>query len=140
MKNVRFINTAIFTVVLTLLLISGSFAQDKKDDACCKSSDKKTEKMEHSDKDCPGMNKSIEKLGDNQSTNPEAKQVDSKLVAWNAVCPVRGEEIDPDANKVEYNGKVYGFCCNGCDTKFMKDPVKYSKNISEDGKTFSGTK
>ena len=61
-----------------------------------------------------------------------------KEIAWNAVCPVLGEPIDPSANKVEYQGKLYGFCCNGCDTKFKKDPEKYSSNLSEDGKVFTG--
>jgi YHS domain-containing protein len=35
---------------------------------------------------------------------------------------------------VEYNEKQYGFCCPGCDTKFVKDPEKYSKHLSKDGK------
>jgi YHS domain-containing protein len=59
---------------------------------------------------------------------------------WNKVCPVRGEEVDPDAPTVEYNGKIYGFCCPGCDAKFEKNPEKYSKNLSEDGKKFIGKK
>ncbi len=67
------------------------------------------------------------------------KVIDSDLQAWNAVCPVRGEEIDPDAGKVEYNGKIYGFCCSSCISKFEKDPEKYSKNLSDDGKTFIKT-
>ena len=41
---------------------------------------------------------------------------------WNKVCPVKGEEVDTEAPTVEYNGKVIGFCCPGCDSKFQKDP------------------
>ncbi len=59
---------------------------------------------------------------------------------WNAVCPVKGNPIEDDTPTVEYNGKVWGFCCPGCDTKFEKNPEKYSKNLSQDGKKFIGKK
>jgi YHS domain-containing protein len=55
---------------------------------------------------------------------------------WNKVCPVKGNEIDPEARTVEYNGKLYGFCCTGCGSKFQKDPEKYMKNLNEDGSEF----
>jgi len=59
---------------------------------------------------------------------------------WNKVCPVKGNEIEKNSPTVEYKGKVYAFCCPGCDTKFAKDPEKYLKNLSEDGKRFIGKK
>lgn len=59
---------------------------------------------------------------------------------WNKVCPVKGNPIEADSPTVEYNGKVYAFCCLGCDTKFAKNPEKYAKNLSEDGKKFIGKK
>ena len=59
---------------------------------------------------------------------------------WNKVCPVRGGEVDPEVETVEYNGKAYGFCCGGCDSKFSKNPEKYSKNLNEDGTKFVGKK
>ena len=59
---------------------------------------------------------------------------------WNKVCPVKGNPIEADSPTVEYNGKVYAFCCPGCDTKFAKNPEKYAKNLSEDGKKFIGKK
>ncbi|MGE5497669.1 MAG: YHS domain-containing protein [Syntrophothermus sp.] len=55
---------------------------------------------------------------------------------WNAVCPVLGNKVDASVQTVTYNGKAYGFCCAGCDSKFKADPEKYSKNLSEDGKKF----
>ncbi len=131
--------SVLFALMLTFLLTAGVSAQEKKDDANCCSAKSKTESMNHSK-----MNHSaVMEMSD--STNVEcsdltAKEVDSKLDAWNAVCPVRGEKIDPKANKVEYNGKIYGFCCNGCDNKFIANPEKYSKNLSDDGKAFTGTK
>ena len=70
----------------------------------------------------------------NDSTKAVSKE------PWNKVCPVKGEEVDADSPTVEYNGKVYAFCCPGCDTKFAKNPEKYIKNLSEDGKKFVGKK
>ncbi len=133
MGKFKFRKASIFIAVFLFLITTSVFAQDKKDEGCCKSSDK-MEKMDQSCMKSHGMQDST------QSMQSNVQEVDSKLAAWNAVCPVRGEAIDPEANKVEYNGKVYGFCCNGCDSKFTKDPEKYSKNLSEDGKTFAGTK
>ncbi|MCF8242903.1 MAG: hypothetical protein K9J16_16105 [Melioribacteraceae bacterium] len=59
---------------------------------------------------------------------------------WNAFCPVRGGEVDPEAPTVEYDGKLIGFCCPGCDGKFSADPEKFMKNLSEDGQIFIGEK
>jgi len=68
------------------------------------------------------------------------KMNDEKLVtkSWNEVCPVRGNKVQENSITVEFNDKEYGFCCPGCDSKFEKDPEKYSKNLSEDGKEFIG--
>jgi YHS domain-containing protein len=139
-------------VILGIVLIYSvdNFGQDKKENCCSDSTMCKMKYMDHSKMDHSKMNHSMvdstetnhskmdhsmmkEKMGMGEM---KAKEVDVKMVAWNAVCPVRGEKIDPEANKVEYNGKVYGFCCNGCDSKFIKDPEKYSKNLSNDGTEF----
>jgi YHS domain-containing protein len=69
----------------------------------------------------------------NESTETATVQI------WNKVCPVKGEEVDTEAPTVEYNGKVIGFCCPGCDSKFRKDPEKYMKNLNEDGTKFIGS-
>lgn len=63
-----------------------------------------------------------------------------ELEIWNKVCPVMGNKVDVDGPTVEYSGKLYGFCCPGCDAKFEKNPEKYSKNLSEDGTKFIGRK
>ncbi|MFH0733141.1 MAG: YHS domain-containing protein [bacterium] len=69
------------------------------------------------------------------------KETTTKQAAiFNTVCPVKGESVNTKASTYTYNGKVYGFCCNGCDETFKKDPSKYSKNLSADGKTFVGKK
>lgn len=59
-----------------------------------------------------------------------AKQV------WNTVCPVSGETIEAGSPTMEHDGKVVAFCCPGCEAKFKKDPAKYMKNLSPDGKKF----
>jgi YHS domain-containing protein len=74
-----------------------------------------------------------EQLVDTTASEPE-------LEIWNKVCPVMGNKVDVDGPTVEYNGKLYGFCCPGCDAKFEKNPEKYSKNLSEDGTKFIGRK
>jgi len=73
-----------------------------------------------------------------QSTEVTEKEAEVEI--WNKVCPVQGNPIEEDTPTVEYNGKLYGFCCPGCDTKFQKKPEKYSKNLSEDGTRFVGNK
>jgi YHS domain-containing protein len=113
----------IFSVIAFLSVVS--FAQEKPE------TDKKDKKeCSHS---CCGTKES--KSEANLEANEEAEVVQ----IWNKVCPVKGEEIDADAPTVEYNGKLIGFCCPGCDTKFQKDPEKYMKNLNEDGSKFIGS-
>lgn len=69
----------------------------------------------------------------------EHEQAEMTYTSWNKVCPIRGEEVDDTVETVTYEGKEYGFCCSGCDTKFEEDPVKYSANLSEDGTKFVAT-
>lgn len=59
-------------------------------------------------------------------------------VPFNKVCPLLGDEVAKNSPKVRYKGKIWGFCCPGCDEKFMADPAKYSQNVSPDGKTYFG--
>ncbi|NWF88575.1 MAG: YHS domain-containing protein [Ignavibacteriaceae bacterium] len=57
----------------------------------------------------------------------------------NSVCPVSGEEIDPEITAV-YKGKTYALCCKSCLKKFNKDPEKYVSKLSEDGKSLKKIK
>lgn len=106
----------VFAIVFCVSLIS--FAQDKTD----KVLKDPHQKME--------MNK-VQKVDSTKIISKEP---------WNKMCPVKGNEVEVDSPTVEYDGKVYGFCCPGCDTKFAKNPEKYAKNLSEDGKKFVGRK
>jgi YHS domain-containing protein len=48
------------------------------------------------------------------------------------ICPISGEELDEaTAVRFAYNGKVYYTCCNGCKSKFLKDPETYAKKAEE---------
>lgn len=110
-----------FVFVLAFVLSAGviGFAQEKPKDVL----KDPHQKME--------MNK-VQKVDDSKETKTKDP--------WNKVCPVKGNPIEADSPTVEYNGKIYAFCCPGCDTKFAKNPEKYAKNLSEDGKKFVGKK
>ena len=81
---------------------------------------------------------------ENRETKDKTTQVkqnhESPLKPWNEICPVRGGKVKENSATVEYNDRNYGFCCPGCDSKFKKEPDKYSKNLSKDGKEFIGKK
>jgi YHS domain-containing protein len=48
------------------------------------------------------------------------------------ICPISGEELEEaTAVRFAYNGKVYYTCCNGCKSKFLKDPETYAKKAEE---------
>lgn len=44
--------------------------------------------------------------------------------ATKLICPVTGENADPDVSYA-YNGSTYYFCCNGCVATFKNNPEKY---------------
>lgn len=68
------------------------------------------------------------------SIETETKEV------WNKVCPVEGGPVEDDTATIEYNGKLYGFCCPGCDAEFAENPEKFAKNLNEAGTRFIGRK
>ncbi|HTQ47014.1 MAG TPA: YHS domain-containing protein [Polyangiaceae bacterium] len=42
-------------------------------------------------------------------------------------CPVSGKDftVSAESPHVEYQGKLYYFCCPQCPQKFLADPAKY---------------
>ncbi len=109
----------IFILAVVFSLSAIGFAQDKTD-------------KQHSEKHHKMESQKVQNVDDSTETTANEP--------WNKVCPVKGNPIEADSPTVEYNGKVYAFCCPGCDTKFAKNPEKYAKNLSEDGKKFIGKK
>lgn len=47
------------------------------------------------------------------------------------VCPVMGGPVREGNKSVEYEGKLFGSCCPGCEDKFAADPKKYIKEAVE---------
>ena len=58
----------------------------------------------------------------------EPSQVDADRPPENLICPVMGNEVDPEIY-VDYEGRRIGFCCPGCDTMFLEEPEKYLKKV-----------
>ena len=50
--------------------------------------------------------------------------------------PVCGMMVDSEkaASSIEYDGKVYYFCAQGCRAQFEKEPMKYIKMSHEQKK------
>ena len=46
----------------------------------------------------------------------------------NQICPVMGNEVDPDVF-VDHEGRRIGFCCPPCIPTFKADPAKYIKKV-----------
>ena len=49
--------------------------------------------------------------------------------AYNAICPVMGEPIDPSVPTSVYNGKTVGFCCTACKPRFDANPALYASKL-----------
>ena len=117
-------------IVMALALISlfgiSTFAQEKPE----------TEMKER--KECTKDSKSCCGASEISGMQMKASKETTEVRIWNKVCPIKGESVDTEVPTFEYNGKIIGFCCPGCDSKFHKDPEKYMKNLNEDGTKFIG--
>lgn len=65
---------------------------------------------------------SLIKVSSEENTNSLITIDNTNKQIRNKLYPVMGNEIDSEFNTVEYKDKLYGFCCNGCDKKFRKNP------------------
>ncbi len=65
----------------------------------------------------------------NQSNNSASVQqlTQEQITEEKVQCPVMKTWILPSkaADKTEYNGKTYYFCCGGCKEQFLKNPDQY---------------
>ena len=69
-----------------------------------------------------------QKKAEAEKKKPVLRKVSAKEIGKNAVCPVTGEKMKVKADTISasYKGKVYYFCCPGCDQSFLADPEKYA--------------
>jgi YHS domain-containing protein len=52
--------------------------------------------------------------------------------AGNTICPIMGSTVSPDSpHKVEYKGKIYNLCCDGCQAQFLKNPKAALKKLRQ---------
>ncbi len=63
-----------------------------------------------------------------------------KKAGWidleNEDCPIMGNHVDEDdPTVVAYNGLIVRFCCPGCDTRFLDDPLARLRSLEGDGVT-----
>ena|SRR3989338_2245175 len=65
--------------------------------------------------------------GTSNTSPAQVQQTESKVQ-----CPVMKNWIlaSEAADKTEYNGKTYYFCCGGCKEKFLAEPEKYIEGQS----------
>lgn len=70
---------------------------------------------------------------------PAARKVTAAEIGKQAVCPVTGEKLKvaEDTISMSYKGKVYYFCCAGCDKSFVKDPEKYAAKKTAPEKVYA---
>jgi YHS domain-containing protein len=57
-----------------------------------------------------------------------AKELAPEKIGQSATCPVTGEtfQVTESTPAVNWEGKVYLFCCPGCVPRFLADPAKYA--------------
>ncbi len=61
------------------------------------------------------------------SQEPKTRQVRPDEIGAKAWCPVMDYNFDVKAGTpvIDYKGKSFYFCCEGCPSEFKKDPDKY---------------
>lgn len=84
-----------------------------------------------------GCNQSAPTTTSDDSSQP----ANSTTVAVNTHCPIMGGKVSQEARTVEWNGKTIGFCCDGCDEKFMalSDDDKSEKLAAAQAKSEGNT-
>ncbi|TWT56902.1 hypothetical protein KOR42_02570 [Thalassoglobus neptunius] len=84
-------------------------------------------------------------VGCNQSPSTDSgdagEQAASSVTIANEHCPIMGGKVSVEAKTVEWDGKTIGFCCDGCDEKFMalSDEEKSEKLAAAEAGSESGS-
>lgn len=74
-----------------------------------------------------------------KAEKPVLRAITKEEEGKEAVCPVTGEKFKVTAKtgSASYKGKVYYFCCPGCDKGFIANPEKYlNKKKAEQAKIY----
>ena len=63
-----------------------------------------------------------------------AEEKKSSVEVGNKICPVSGDKVGDmgEVVQLEYQGKIYNFCCKSCLKDFNEDPDKYVKKVEEE--------
>lgn len=106
---------AVLTLIAPLLLAGGAFAQEGH------SGHKGMEMKAAAEKPKAGKQKK------GMAEKAVLRKVAADEVGKEAVCPVTGEKltVKADTGSASYKGKIYYFCCPGCDKSFLANPEKY---------------
>jgi len=85
----------------------------------------------------PAMKTEAGKKG--QKAVPAPRKVTKEELGKEAACAVTGEKfkIEEDTISMSYKGKVYYFCCAGCDKSFVKAPEKYAAKKAAPEKVYA---
>lgn len=59
--------------------------------------------------------------------NPLQRNISQPI---NKICPVEGKQVDSSLAALIYRGEMIGFCCDGCDDKFIKNYEHYKNKLS----------
>lgn len=70
---------------------------------------------------------------------PAARKLTAGEIGKEAICPVTGEKfkVAEDTISMSYKGKVYYFCCAGCDKSFARNPEKYAARKAAPAKVYA---
>ncbi|MDA8132855.1 MAG: heavy metal-binding domain-containing protein [Elusimicrobia bacterium] len=65
---------------------------------------------------------------DKADAKAEIRKVGKDEIGKISFCPVSGEKLTVTEKTVSasYKGRIYYFCCPGCDKKFVNNPEKYT--------------
>ncbi len=58
------------------------------------------------------------------------KDILARCYTTQVLCPVSGEDIDPEVSTKTRDGTVVYFCCPNCIKRFESAPDKYMKNVA----------
>jgi Cu+-exporting ATPase len=109
---------AVFALIVPLLLTGPVSAQESQAGQHGAAAQGKAEKPK------------AEKQKKSKTEKAVLRKITAEEIGKEAVCPVTGEKLTVKENTVSasYKGKIYYFCCPGCDKSFLANPEKFVSN------------